>query len=415
MSLGRVLGLLVSACVAGFAGLFGAFVFRDRLPIPAIERSAARRAIDSERAVVQRMGMTVAGEGDGRLTGRRGTWTLPLEVGARECVAVIVATYDHHLPERIWIDGGSVDVGSVSIFSLDANADVRAVGDASGLTLHVQHCGWSPERLRVAVRTRAHDTFSVTPTGGSLAYAVYRVPWDRIDGVAGLTRGRVTEAGMRRLGSEPARAQTLRAVPAGETLFGPTVTIRAGAARLIPMNEANQRLLRGAISAQAGETVNPSIDLSAVEGDTWQITAPPLDPTLSADAMLARMTPTHDAVIELRDNVFVRVLAVVDRAALGRRCVTLLFTRDRYGYAAEVSRFVLAGRSRSSLVRRGNVALDTVCPATGTEIYVVPDSDQENYRLQASSPDALPPSATGDATAAVVPNAKPPQGRHRRR
>lgn len=401
--------------MAGFAGLFGAFVFRDRLPIPAIERSAARRAIDSERAVVQRMGMTVAGEGEGRLTGREGTWTLPLQVGARECVAVIVATYGHHVPERAWIDGGSVDVASASIFSLDANADVRAVGDASGLTLHVQHCGWAPEQLRVAVRTRAHDTFSVTPTDGSLAYAVYRVPWDRIDGVAGLTRGRVTEAGMRRLGSEPARAQTLRAVPAGETLFGPTVTILAGAARLIPANEANQRLLRGAISAQAGETVNPNIDLSAVEGDTWQITAAPLDPALSADAMFARMMPTHDAVIELRDNVFVRVLAVVDRAALGRRCVTLLFSRDRYGYAAEVSRFVPSGRALASLARRGNVALDRVCPATGTEIYVVPDSDQESYRLQASSPDASPTApATEGSPEAVAPNVKPPSGRHRR-
>jgi hypothetical protein len=110
----------------------------------------------------------------------------------------------------------------------------------------------------------------------------------------------------------------------------------------------------------------------------------------------------------------VRVLAVVDRAALGRRCVTLLFTRDRYGYTAEVSRFNPNGRSLSPLARRGNVALETVCPATGAMIYVVPDSDQENYLLQASSPDASPAPATDAVTDVAAPTAKPPHGRRHR-
>lgn len=380
----RVLGLSISFVGALFVFAFVAYGMRARLPdppLPAIPRARALAALDAERAAATALGMTLAEEGEAAVTLVDGTgvWRRPVAVGAHECVAVIVTAFGYQSPRGVALQDAAADSSRITEYPI-APLSLGRWGE--GLTAQAQWCDWEA-RPRVAVaETRGIDPLSSSPyRDGVVHYAIYRGPWGRVGGPTALTRGTLSAQGLASLGPEPAALAARPQVPAGGRALGAPFVLTMAGARLLPANATTYQRLYDAVRGDLAVGVNPRVDPFVPPGDRWGLGLPVNFQEVVASARRgAAPIPVHDAVIEVGDNRFRRVLLVVDRGRLGASCATLMFTRLVVAQGAAVSRHDADG-SVHALAVEGNVARDVACPASGVAVYSVGDADQEPYRL----------------------------------
>jgi hypothetical protein len=380
----RVLGLSISLVVAMFASLFVAYGMRARLPplpLRAIGRAEALAAFEGERQLATQLGMTLAEEGEAPVTlvDGVGVWRRPIALGARECVAVIVAAYGYQSPRAVAVQDLAADSSRITTYPL-APLSVHRGGE--GLVAQTQWCNWDAQPRVAVAETRGADTLMDSPFhDGVLHYAVYRGPWDRVGGPIALTRGELSAAGLASLGPEPAVLAAQSQVPPGARSLGAAIDLTMGGARLLPANATTYQRLYDAVRGDLDVGVNPRVDPFVPPGDRWGLGLPVDFREVTGRALRgARQPPPHDAVIEVGENRFRRVLLVVDLGRLGASCATLMFTRLVVAQGAALTRHHGADPG-VDLPARGNVVIDRQCPASGVAIYAASDSDQETYRL----------------------------------
>lgn len=382
----RALGLLISLMGAVF--VFGAVAFgtRTRLPLPplrVIAPAEAQAAFDVERAAATQLGMTLAEEGEEAVTAVNalGVWRRPVALGARECVAVIVAVRGYQAPRALALQGAGSDSSRITYHPV---RPLSLHQGNEGLAAQVQWCNWEPKPAMAVAETRSLDGDLSSPYRDAvLHYAVYRAPWDRVGGPLALNRGELSARALADLGPDPAMLATASMVPATARSLGAPIDITMAGARLVPANATTYRRLYEAVRGRLTEPVNPRVDPFVPPGDRWGLGLPVNTREVTAGVLRgAAAPPLHDAVLEIGENRFRRVLAVVDRGRLGASCVRLMFTRLVVGLGATVYRYDEADPDvGAALAAQRNVASDLACPASGVAVYAVDDTDQEPYRL----------------------------------
>jgi hypothetical protein len=376
----RVLGFSIASVGALFVYLFVAYGTRARLPSPplrAVSRAEALAALDGERAHATRLGMTLAEEGEAAVTvvDGVGVWRRPIALGARECVAVLVAAYGYQTARAVAVQDAAADSSRITMYPLAP----LSVDRGEGLVAQAQWCNWSAASRVAVAETRGVDSLMDSPyREGVLHYAVYRGAWDRAGGPSALTRGDLSGQGLASLGPEPA---ALTPAPAGARSLGAPIALTMAGARLLPASASTYQRLYDAVRGDLDVGVNPRVDAFVPPGDRWGLGLPVnfQQVTIAARRGAAHV-PVHDPVIEVGVNQFRRALLVVDRGRLGASCVTLVFTRLVAGQGVGVMRHDGDGPG-VPLDAEGNVARDAACPASGVVIYSVRDYDQETYRL----------------------------------
>lgn len=380
----RVLGLSISLVVAMFTFMFVAFGMRTRLPplpLRAIDRAEALAVFEGERALATQLGMTLAEEGEAPVTlvDGVGVWRRPIALGARECVAVIVTAYGYQSPRAVAVQDLAADSSRITTYPV---APLSVHRGSEGLVAQTQWCNWDAQPRVAVAETRGTDTLMNSPYHeGVLHFAVYRGPWSRVGGPLALTRGELSSAGLASLGPEPAVLAGQSQVPPGARSMGAAIDLTMGGARLLPASATTYQRLYDAVRGDLDVGVNPRVDPFVPPGDRWGLGLPVNFRQVTESALRgARQPPLHDAVIEVGENRFRRVLLVVDLGRLGASCATLVFTRLVVAQGASLTRHQGAGPG-VALPSQGNVVIDRQCPASGVAIYTASDSDQETYRL----------------------------------
>lgn len=380
----RVLGLSISLVGGLFVFLFVAYGMRARLPplpLRAIGRAEALSAFEGERQLATQLGMTLAEEGEAPVTlvDGVGVWRRPIALGARECVAVIVAAYGYQSPRAVAVQDLAADSSRITTYPL---APLSVHRGSEGLVAQTQWCNWDAQPRVAVAETRGTDPLTNSPYHeGVLHYAVYRGPWERVGGPLALTRGELSAQGLASLGPEPAVLAARSQVPPGARSLGAAIELTMAGARLLPASATTYQRLYDAVRGDLDAGVNPRVDPFVPPGDRWGLGLPVNFRQVTETALRgARQPPLHDAVIEVEENRFRRALLVVDLGRLGASCATLMFTRLVVAQGASLMRHQGAGGG-VAIPAQGNVAIDRQCPASGVVIYTASDSDQETYRL----------------------------------
>ncbi|TAK20005.1 MAG: hypothetical protein EPO40_32405 [Myxococcaceae bacterium] len=380
----RVLGLSISFVVALFVFLFVAYGMRARLPplpLRAIGRAEALSAFEGERQLATQLGMTLAEEGEAPVTlvDGVGVWRRPIALGARECVAVIVTAYGYQSPRAVAVQDLAADSSRITTYPV---APLSVHRGSEGLVAQTQWCNWDAQPRVAVAETRGTDPLVNSPFHeGVLHYAVYRAPWGRVGGPLALTRGELSASGLASLGPEPAVLAAQSQVPPGARSLGAAIELTMAGARLLPANATTYQRLYDAVRGDLDAGVNPRVDPFVPPGDRWGLGLPVNFRQVTETALRgARQPPLHDAVIEVAENRFRRVLLVADLGRLGASCATLMFTRLVVAQGASLMRHQGAERG-VAIPAQGNVVIDRQCPAGAVVIYTASDSDQETYRL----------------------------------
>jgi len=380
----RVLGLSISLVAAMFVFLFVAYGMRARLPplpLRAIGRAEALSAFEGERQLATQLGMTLAEEGEAPVTlvDGVGVWRRPIALGARECVAVIVTAYGYQSPRAVAVQDLAADSSRITTYPV---APLSLHRGGEGLVAQTQWCNWEAQPRVAVAETRGTDPLTNSPFHeGVLHYAVYRGPWGRVGGPLALTRGELSAPGLASLGPEPAVLAAQSQVPPGARSLGAAIELTMAGARLLPANATTYQRLYDAVRGDLDAGVNPRVDPFVPPGDRWGLGLPVNFRQVTETALRGvRQPPLHDAVIEVAENRFRRVLLVADLGRLGASCATLMFTRLVVAQGASLMRHQGAERG-VAIPAQGNVVIDRQCPATGVAIYTASDSDQETYRL----------------------------------
>lgn len=416
----RVVGVGLSVAAGLAAGGLTAHTLRVRRATeapPSIERAAAMRAFEGERAVAAGLRMTLAEEGDAPVEKQGavgGTWSRRVQVGARECVAVIATTYGNHAPVALALQSLSDDDTRIAAGMTRPLSLTRADG---GLVAQAQWCD-AEAHPRVAVfETRAlTERVFDRPLTAAVHFAIYRAPWEVVGGPARLLRGELGGWAMRQMPPRFALDESAAHLPAGGQLVGVPVPVRPDGARLLPANADTYRVLYERVRGASDAVVNPRIDPSRPAGDPWG-TGLPVDLLGVYRALRGeREGPRlHDPVFEVA-GARRRVLAVVDTRRLGAPCVTLMLTRVLYGHEAVVWRHgATPGDPGVRLPARENSVLDRHCLADAVVVYSVDDCDQEEWVLRVfahAPPEA--PAAPIAVPAVEAPPEAPRRHGHRR-
>lgn len=375
----RAIGGIFSAVLGALVGVFvalGAAERRYEERGGEIAAAAVREAMAREGALATRLGMTLRAQGEGTLTerGSLGWWSMPLEIAAEECVAVVVG-----------IDGAQ-RVSQVAIQATNRAPDEIAeeamarAHNGGGLVAHAQWCERRAVPRRVVALAERVVPQSQRAARATLRWAVYRAPWATVGGPVRLTRGQLRSESLAVLGDDLAAREAQPLFPADAVPLSARVPLTMGFARLLPSDAGTYGALIRAMRSDANPSVNPRIDPAPVAGAPWN-TGLPVDfggirASLGGDATVA----VHDPVIDLGLNEFRRVLAVVDRAHLGVPCARVALVRGRFAHAARVEALDPDG-TRHPLPPRENVALDDRCPSQGPTVYLVPADDHDPWTL----------------------------------
>ncbi len=411
----RTLGVGLSVVAGLGAGGVTASAMRVRRSTeapPEIERAAAMRAFEAERAVAVGLHMSLAEEAQAPAQNSGaigGVWSHRIAVGARECVAVIATTYGHHGPVALALQARSDDDEHIARGMIAPLSLTRAEG---GLVAQVQWCE-AEAHTRVAVfETRAlTPRVFERPLSATVHFAVYRGAWDAVGGTPALRRGAFASWALRQFPPQYAVDESRAHAPAGGRMLGVAVPIRPDGARLLPANAATYEALYERARSGRDVVVNPRIDPSRPADEPWG-TGLPVDLT----GLYQRLRGERDAT-PLRDPVFAagsghrRVLAVVDAESLGAPCVALMFTRVLYLHRAVVWRHGSPSDAGTLLDARENSVVDRVCPARGVSLYSVDDRDQEDWIVRVFALPAPEATAAPGEPAAEEPA---PRGSHRR-
>ncbi len=412
----RALGVGLSVVAGLGAGGVTASTMRVRRSSeapPEIERAAAMRAFESERAVAVGLRMTLAEEAQApaeKSGAIGGVWSRRIALGARECVAVIATAYGHHSPVALALQARSDDDAHIATGMVAPLSLTRAEG---GLVAQVQWCE-AEAHTRVAVfETRAlTPRVFERPLTATVHFAVYRGAWDAVGGTTRLRRGAFASWALRQFPPQYAVDESRAHVPTDGRMLGVAVPIRPDGARLLPANAATYGALYERARSGRDVVVNPRIDPSRPPDEPWG-TGLPVDLTGLYQRLRGDRdaTPPTDPVFEVGGG-HRRVLAVVDAASLGAPCVALMFTRIFYEHRAVVWRHESPADAGRLLDARENSVVDRMCPARGVTLYSVDDRDQEDWFMRVF---ALPaPEAPAQLEAPVAEDAPPAHGAHHR-
>lgn len=376
----RLLGALLGAAVGGFVWLVVAVRMAERGYVEeggVIDPAVVRAAMAREGVVATRLGMRLAAQGEASIEerGSFGRWSLPLPIGAGECVAVVVGVDGRQGITQLAIQGG-VRRDEVSPEAMVAGSTNR------GVVGHAQWCERAAIERHVVAASARLVSGSRLPAAATLRWAVYRGSWETVGGPTRLTRGRFRSEALAALGDDLAAQEALPLLPPGARALGPPALLTMGSVRLLPANARTYEALVRISQRHENPQVNPRIDPTTVPGAPWP-TGLPLDFASVRLAAGADPTlPVHDPVVDLSRNEFRRVLAVVDRAGLGSPCATIALVRQRFAHEAEVTALeeLPEDEAPRGLRIRENVALDARCPA-GVTVYLAPADDHDAWTL----------------------------------
>ncbi|MEZ4393889.1 MAG: hypothetical protein R3A48_22680 [Polyangiales bacterium] len=384
----RALGGMISATLGVLVALVVAAATADRRQVEqggVIDARDVRRAMTAEGEVARRAGMSLSAEGEGALAlrGSRGAWSMPLRVGAGECVAVVVGISGRQRVQHVGLQlmSRAPDVVADDAMSLGSSG--------GGLVAHTQWCEREAVERRAVAVGEGVVSGSLRSAEHALRWAVYRGPWRAVGGPAGLTRGRLRPESLEALGADLALQQAEGLVNPSR-LLGPMIPISMGYARLLPSDAVTYRALVQASTMNENAQVNPRVDTSLVTWARWNTGLPVNFATVRRESGADLSAANHDPVVDLGLNDFRRVLAVIDRGRLGVACAEVALVRHRLGYRAVVEALDADG-SRHPLDADQNVAFDARCPASGPTVYLAPVSDHDPWTvglLRTSAPDA---------------------------
>lgn len=401
--------------------IFGLVVFafvstltRVHLPpedVREVTKPLADQALDAERPAATEIGMTLAEEGEAQLqvTADTGLWTQPIQLHARECVAVIAAVYGGRSPRALALQSVPPDNGRIAWSPVAPLAVTRSEGQVAA---QVQWCEWEAHARTIVLETRSLlESSDYYTLPGKVHFAIYRGAWDRVGGFSRLRRGTFSSDALGAFPAEAAQSEIAGLVPAVARPLGGPIALTLDGARLIPTSAETYRALYERVRGDLETGVNPRVDPSQPPGVPWMTGLPLNLRELQGSLLDGHPLPSvQDAVIEAGPNTFRRTLAVIDRGRLGARCVTLVFTRALFGHAPNVRRYTPDRSERPvELESVGASARDTVCPAQGIALYTVPDTQQNPYTLRMyaqpesareinARADGTPPESDEDAT-----------------
>lgn len=414
----RTLGVGLSVVAGLGAGGVTASTMRVRRASeapPEIERAAAMRAFEAERAVAAGLHMTLAEEAQApaeKSGAIGGVWSHRIAIGARECVAVIATTYGNHSPVALALQARSDDDAHIATGMVAPLSLTRAEG---GLVAQVQWCE-AEAHTRVAVfETRAlTPRVFERPLTATVHFAVYRGAWDAVGGTPRLRRGAFASWALRQFPPQYAIDESRPHAPVDGRMLGVPIPTRPDGARLLPANAATYGVLYERARSGRDVVVNPRIDPSRPVDEPWG-TGLPVDLTGLYQRLRGERdsTPPADPVFEAGGG-HRRVLAVVDAASLGAPCVALMFTRIFYQHRAIVWRHESPSDAGRLLDARENSVVDRMCPARGVTLYSVDDRDQEDWLLRVFALPAPEAPAQPVEPAAPVAAEAPSRGAHHR-
>ena len=376
-------------------GVGVAFGLRPSLPFggePRPEDDRVSRAIDAQLEQARALGLAEAREGEsGRaeltVRGQETQRSFPIELARGECMAFVAAS------------AGCFDV--LQVVLRQGRLRLAAAAETGGASSQVRWCAWNaPSRVMVDVTLRGgraeelglpgrHTSEHVWCTDAEearravLRWEVRRGPAAPIAGTQGLAAGMYVESGARAVADRDAADAWLQAHPGeGEPLGGPRESSLEHGAQLLPRSPVTCQALYQLANAGAATLEHPRV-APPDPGSPDEGVACPLSGAAPAAPILP---PTYRPFTSRRD----RILAVVDRGALGAPCVEVTIARMLRGrHVAPPVALVLDERGaplREEVLReRGEsfVHVDGACPAEGLVAYLAPGNDPAVYRLQA--------------------------------
>lgn len=372
MRASTLVGLVVIVALAAGATVGGAYLFRRRLPNGGEPRPMDARfdeAFGQQRARAAELGFTeLRGDGSGDVSVGRGTWSREVDLAAGECGAFLLGP------------AACARVTEVSIRNAAyAPTHTRSTIDAAyseGDTprvVQLQWCAWeSPMTVSLTAEVVTdHGCLPEHRSERRLRWEVRRGPADAIAGPDAL-RTHGLSAIYRSEGRAAAARGWLAANPGEGTPRGEPRELRFdGGAVLRPVSAATCYAVYALANEGASDPIHPALDL------------PPDAPACPPDGTGA--SETIDPVRRAGQDAPERILAVVDRGALGAPCVEVELARLRRGpLAPEVTAHEVApgtDRALPAVPGAGFVHRDRACPARGVVAYLVPATDHADYQL----------------------------------
>ncbi|MEZ4410798.1 MAG: hypothetical protein R3A52_30600 [Polyangiales bacterium] len=387
MNTARALGVAVSVAVSGFAALVAAAASRERVPPPPPERvpaAAVTALMQPEVQLAESLGMTVAERGDDAITVRApfdASWSRVIDVGAGECVAVVVGVSGWQTLSRLAIQMGNAPAEHIVGAG---ETPLSWEGNGPHLVGHVQWC--DPVAARRVVVAESQGITRTSPsefTGGRVQWVLLRGPWSRVGGPTRLTRGRLSSEALSAMPASIAVAEAQRLVPEGARPIGPPLTVHAGAVRLIPSTTEALRALYPFFVGEPPIAVNPRLDPEDIPSAPFATGLPlGLRDTLRSLSGEAEVPPAHEPVVEVGRNDFRRALALLDPRGLRAPCVGALLTRMRYAHEAALWSITTPGATGDAVSTAGGAAFVTRCADEGPALFVTRDDDRDPWRAQ---------------------------------
>ena len=360
---GTAMDLLLGGMFLLVSGVFarGAFVSRESLPIDA---ATVERAFRHEVALAASSGLALVE--DHRSAEPRVHRELALAPG--ECLSVVAASTNPR---------GVRDLGVRDAAGNYLGAEVAL--HPSNVIRHLQWC--SPLGGRFTIDVEA----SVPPRLGILRGAP-STPLPRVAPRRDLLVRLRTEIAHAALTSDRSAA------------LAPFVQLSApDQVLLLPSTPATRAALADAVLPLPDESLPALAQAPAALAALDAADPPPPDargrrrrPTApAAHAVEAHAGPAADPLFRLLDDSL-RVVAVVDRGALGAHCVTLRFA-SADGEVPLFWRSEVPGWSTAPLAVHDGAAVDTSCPAQGLVVYAVRrDAPRGGMLLSVRSTTAAP-------------------------
>ncbi len=359
----------VAATVAALSRYHGP---HGGLPRPLDNRFEAAFREELEHA--GQLGMTEERPGEGGSVElqagayERGHWEREVELAHGECLAFVA--------------GMTGCLGLVELRIQErGQSDPIVFTTVSGVSEHfgqVHWCAWgAPLQLEVSADAMNDLECKADFEGnGTLRWQIRRGPADAIDGPASLPAiDQVNDQNVEVAERAAAECWCKAHRDPDSALGEPARASFDEGAVLLPPSPATCHAVYALANRDAASPVHPRLAAPGTES------CPPEG--VHVDAV-------HDAVRTVGGRGgHDRILAVVDRGALGAPCVRVRLARLHRGYRAPAVRVVdiegelsSAGEMLPRVPEAEEIAfVDEACPARGLVAYVVRDDDQEDYRI----------------------------------
>lgn len=405
---------IVALGVAVLVGVARRDAFREPSPLRAIDAATGQATHDAALARAQASGLRPDSSGSAPVTPLNALWTSfskRLEVGANECVALIVTTSEGYAAPK---HAALFDAASAGGADFERSVTAEGVSGAryrpdcfqfesrDALSTTVGWCARRATSLDARVLLSTIDGFRpARRADATVRWQTLRAPWSVVGGPARMPAQGYTTHALTALAAtfeEPLAAATREPPEAGLVPVEPSRDVPMGAAALIPVMRPTVALLwdmsaRNSGAVGSGISVHPRIagPLSTEEQRV-------INATFTELAVGRAIPAEHDPVVDLGRNDFYRVLAVLDTGSIRRECQLVTLTRDEGLFPPRIVRYGRSSGLRTTIARtRDNVAIDRVCPGE-VLTYLTGDTDQKTYRITIWQPaDAARPAPVGRA------------------